>query len=91
MGSTESIPVELATLVYGGPKQVIEIAFRVYGGSRHLDRLEAANRALEDWTTYLHNSEGTVISIDSYEVASKTTDSGTPYVEFRYGNYQEIN
>jgi hypothetical protein len=82
------LPVELATVQYSSHTQITEIAFRVYGGKDHLERLSAANQALEGYTDYFLESENTVVSVDSYECQLQFTESGTPFVLFTYGNFQ---
>jgi hypothetical protein len=85
---TESLPVELATVQYASHTQITEIAFRVYGGSDHTERVNAVMDSLDNWTEHFRESEGTVVSIDSYECKAETTPSGTPYVLFTFGNFQ---
>jgi hypothetical protein len=85
---TDSLPVELATVQYENHKQITEIAFRVYGGSSHTERVIAASDALERWTEYFKESEGTVVSTDSFHCRQEFTPSGVPYVLFTFGNFQ---
>lgn len=88
MSKKESPPVELATIQYASHTQITEVAFRVYGGKSHLERVGAANTALENYTAYWSETEGTVVSIDSYECSQQFTETGVPYVLFTYGNFQ---
>jgi bisphosphoglycerate-independent phosphoglycerate mutase (AlkP superfamily) len=85
----EKIPVELATVQYESHTQITEIAFRVYGGDRHFVRIEAAHDAMERYSEYFYETEGTVVSCDSYQCKQEFTPSGIPYVLFTFGNFQE--
>jgi hypothetical protein len=86
--ATEKLPVELAIVQYASHTQITEIAFRVYGGKSHGERVAAATDSLENWTEHFSESEGTVVSIDSYECKQEFTPSGIPYVLFTFGNFQ---
>lgn len=88
---SEEIPVELATVQYASHKQITEIAFRVFGGSSHVERVNIVMDSLEAYTEHFSKTEQTVVSIDSYECKAETTPSGIPYVLFTFGNFTTEN
>jgi hypothetical protein len=68
---------EIETMVQGAT--IVEIVFRVYGGTSHSERLEVAM----DYISSL-NSEGQLVSCDRYETTAKKDGEGNSYVEFRF-------
>lgn len=87
---SKTLPVELATVQYGSPNQIVEIAFRVFGGKDHFERIEAVHEVLEDYTAYFSETEKTVVSVDSYQTEAQRTDDGVAYVLFTFGNFQDV-
>jgi hypothetical protein len=88
MAQINELPVELAVVQYSSHTQITEIAFRVYEGKSHNERVAAATDCLERYTDYFYASESTVVSVDSYECKQEFTPSGIPFVLFTFGNFQ---
>lgn len=87
----KKLPVELAMVQYASHTQIIEIAFRVYGGTDHFERRDAAHDALDDYTAFFKETENTVVSVDCYETKAETTPSGVAYVLFTFSNMPNTN
>lgn len=82
---------DLATVQYSQHDVISEIAFRVFYGTDAIARRDCALDALERYTDYFSDVEGTTVSISAYEtkrVEAGEENNSNPYVLFTFGTFE---